>query len=198
MPVYTKSGARILFVHIPKTGGSSIEKYLRDNKWTESHHTVPGEWKHATWEKYDRWGNFDYKFTVIRDPVERFKSDILHLSKDIRYEMLIYRFFGHHRAWNITDQKLKQFLNKMTANPTKIDNHIRPQSDFLKKHSDIKLFKYPGSIINIPLVLNAMFDTPLGNMPHLKKAKSKNKPVFTKAQEDIIKQYYKKDYKRFF
>ena len=93
----------------------------------------------------------------------------------------------------------------MKKEPEWLGNHIRPQSDFLKNNEAVKIFRYPESMTQILLVLNAMFDVPIidrgparHGIQHLKKSDSKDKPVFTKTQEDIIKQYYKKDYKRFF
>ena len=200
MPVYSKGSSRILFVHIPKTGGSSIGKYLRSHGWEESRRSGGGnKGNHATWEEYEKWGNFDYRFAIVRDPVERFKSDILHLSEDPNQQLKIYKYFGHAGDWTISDHEIEKFFDKMRKNPQWLGNHIRPQSDFLNPNGTVRIFKYPESINEVPFVLNAAFNVPLTtvSVDHLKRA-TKNKPSFTKTQEQIIKEYYKKDYKRFF
>lgn len=203
MPVFTKSKERILFVHIPKTGGSSIEQYFRYHGWVETHRKGGGvKAIHATWREYEKWGDFDYRFTVIRDPLERFRSSILHLSEDISAQLKIFRYFGTGPNWDINEQRLEEFIGIINKKPEWLGNHVRPQSDFLKTNEKVKIFRYPESMTEIPLVLNAMFDVPISRsghgIQHLKKSIPESKPVFTKAQEEIIKQYYKKDYKRFF
>ena len=213
MPIYTKNGKRILFVHIPKTGGSSIEKYLRSHDWEESRRFGHGIKNiHATWREYEKWGNFNYKFTVVRDPVERFKSDLAHLTRDRKHAKEIRNFFAkpvkiqlnpHDNEpveWAISDQNLRRFLAEVKKHPECFDNHIRPQVDFLNTNEEIDIFRYPNLSPEIKMALNFVLDVPLtgAKIAHLKNFPQEYKPTFTKSQEEIIKQYYKKDYKRFF
>ncbi len=37
MPIFTKNKIHILYVHIPKTGGSSVEGLFKKNKWQLSY-----------------------------------------------------------------------------------------------------------------------------------------------------------------
>jgi len=212
MAVFTnKNGARVLFVHIPKTGGSSVKKYMRESGWTEAEiapksyenirHGRGVQYGHATWEVHEKWGHFDYRFTVVRDPVDRFKSEIFHMWSDAQTKKVIRDLFGGYPCWLITDNVLQEFINKVKKDPQIFGNHIRPQSDFLKPDSSVNVFRFPESITEVPITLNAIFGTPLvGNsVDHLKRGGPlKFKPSFTKTQKHIIKDYYKEDYKRFF
>lgn len=64
MALYSKN-KKILFVHVPKTGGTSIQKWLIDN--TDSR---PIKGKHWSFENLQKRHNLevDYSFGVVRNP----------------------------------------------------------------------------------------------------------------------------------
>ena len=206
MPTYSPRGMRVLFVHIPKTGGSSIEAYLRESSCNadppRSKHSVLDV--HATWDVYQNWGHFDYTFTVIRDPLERFRSELLHLTGDANHVKKIINFFGYKKfehvknRWNIKDDHLLEFLRITNDQPRWIGNHVRPQCDFIKPNSNIETFLFPHSIKDVPKVLSTKFGIPVGRMPHRKPSKAMDKPSFSETQAKIIRQFYQQDYERFF
>ena len=54
-----------IFVHIPKTGGSSIQQWLLDNTSSQ----VTKSTKHHTLQKLEsKYGKFDFSFAVVRNP----------------------------------------------------------------------------------------------------------------------------------
>tara|TARA_B110000483_G_scaffold96645_1_gene118749 strand:- start:147 stop:725 length:579 start_codon:yes stop_codon:yes gene_type:complete len=54
-----------VFVHIPKTGGSSIQQWLLDNTSSQ----VTKSTKHYTLQKLEsKYGKFDFSFAVVRNP----------------------------------------------------------------------------------------------------------------------------------
>ena len=54
-----------VFVHIPKTGGSSIQKWLLDNTSSQ----VTKATKHHTLQALEaKYGRFDFSFAVVRNP----------------------------------------------------------------------------------------------------------------------------------
>tara|TARA_R110000824_G_scaffold286698_4_gene474838 strand:+ start:2469 stop:3206 length:738 start_codon:yes stop_codon:yes gene_type:complete len=64
---------KLLFVHIPRTGGSSVEKFFNyecDKKW-RSHNA-----QHCTLEEYSDGYDLDdyFKFTIVRNPWDRLLS----------------------------------------------------------------------------------------------------------------------------
>lgn len=65
---------RCIFIHIPRTGGSSIDHALAGRDWWE----IDGKTKHLTAsqakEKYRAWWDDYFKFALVRDPAERMLS----------------------------------------------------------------------------------------------------------------------------
>ena len=54
-----------VFIHIPKTGGSSIQKWLLDNTTSQ----VTKATKHHTLKAIElKYGKFDFSFAVVRNP----------------------------------------------------------------------------------------------------------------------------------
>ncbi|MGF2684930.1 sulfotransferase family 2 domain-containing protein [Marinobacter sp. DUT-3] len=141
MPVFSKGEMNILFVHIPKSAGSSIERIGSDLGWEESF-SVRGkalknlEYYKATLQHLHveplelllNFDNFDAIFTVVRNPFYRFKSE-----------------YYWQRAQGITDLGVGEWIcdtfEKYSRNQYVYDNHIRPQVDFLSDHEKFQVFK---------------------------------------------------------
>lgn len=129
MPVFRGQGKTILYVHVPKTGGTAVESffnrngfdvYFRDTGRLQNLNFVrkcsPQHYNRAILEAIFNFDRFDYIFMTCRDPILRFKSAFL------------MRASGKPNA----DQNLwaNGVLRKYRADPFVYDNHIRPQSDF--------------------------------------------------------------------
>ena len=89
--IITIGNKKLLFIHIPKTGGTSIEHYFAKYmnihlKWPRFYRNILWgkgneglEYQHLTMEqvfsitKY-RLSDFDGIFTVVREPIARFQS----------------------------------------------------------------------------------------------------------------------------
>jgi hypothetical protein len=59
------SDHKSIFVHIPKTGGMSIQRWLLDN--TNSYVTK-GSKHHSLTDLEEKYGKFDFSFTTVRNP----------------------------------------------------------------------------------------------------------------------------------
>ena len=130
---------KIIFIHIPRTGGTSVEKYFNFKTSTD--------WKiktaqHLTLAEYDNHYDLDkyFKFTIVRNPWDRLVSWYLWSYADVIYFQYLsengqFSFTGpsaRARAWNkgrlllsdkktnFTDQKL--FLKFKTAFSSFIEN----------------------------------------------------------------------------
>lgn len=97
MGLITKNPS-MMFIHIPKTGGESIRRWMFDNMFEElvifsdkaKTHWENGMAKHSTQDtlenflrlkKYD--APIDYKFCVVRNPWERLVSTYEYLKKNV-------------------------------------------------------------------------------------------------------------------
>jgi len=131
MPVFIKDHIRILYVHTPKTGGTSIEKFFADNGFhvamldrggANSLLTVlkcPPQHMHAAMlSDLLHMGGFAYRFMTVRHPIARIVSEYVMRAAE---QPWIEPFDG----W------VAHILRAYEADNLVLDNHIRPQSDFL-------------------------------------------------------------------
>jgi len=140
------NGKTILLVHIPKTGGSSLEEYfaskisLKRETLIEEDHLFSDSIKESNLKKEfgktpqhfelklliqnkDRFNiNIDIaeKITVVRNPYTRLISELLWLKK-------INNDSSKEDVYNCT----KKAINDYHKNNNVHDNHIRPQYQFL-------------------------------------------------------------------
>lgn len=122
---------KFIFIHIPKTGGTSIEEALHD----ESCQLLAGEWdygrvrhaplNHLTLQELADSGlvtpaqiNAYFKFCFVRNPWDR-------LISEISCRWLSPWFKDMPMAQRI------RYACAQAADPTGIANHLRPQADFV-------------------------------------------------------------------
>lgn len=131
MPVFSKDKINILFLHIPKSAGSTIEKIADDLGWEESFSIRGKPLKKIKYckaslqhlhvqplESILDFEHFDSIFTVVRNPFSRFKSE-----------------YYWQRNQGITELSVDDWVSdtfeKYQANSYIYDNHIRPQVEFI-------------------------------------------------------------------
>lgn len=142
MPILRTDTALIYFAHVPKCGGSSVEKYLqarfggvafadRSHKQRPVHQrwsqTSP---QHITLEVRNRLfpeGFFDHSFSIVRHPVSRIVS-AYHFQRDIENSIPDRVTF---RDW------LEEIPDRLINEPFAFDNHIRPMVDFVPEDAQI-------------------------------------------------------------
>ena len=140
MPVFSKENKSILFVHIPKCGGSSISKIFQKNNWEESF-SVRGkslseiEYLKSSPQHYHGEiiknifdiSKFNKIFTIVRNPFNRLKSEFYwQLNNKISTNKSPEDWFNN-------------VLEKYNQNNYIYDNHIRPQNEFILEK--IHIFK---------------------------------------------------------
>lgn len=134
MPVFIKEGKSVLFVHVPKAGGSSIEaffelngfriEYLDTGGRDSLNHLTRCSPQHMHAEMLRSIFNidaFDYIFMLVRHPIVRLKSE--------------YLMYESNRKVPFRDWVCSMF-NSYEANAYLADNHVRPQSHFYLPGSD--------------------------------------------------------------
>lgn len=158
MPVFRKGGVNVLFVHIPKTGGTSIEAFFKSDGWEMSffdpggvsslNHLLKCSPQHLHRELLcDLFflEKFDYIFTVVRNPIERIRSE--------------YTWRKMHgldlKNLSINDW-IKYAFSEYSLNNYVFDNHIRPQVDFLIPNADV--FSLEQGLDRIAKKLRGIFD----------------------------------------
>lgn len=156
VPIFTKDDRAVLFVHVPKTGGTTVEKMMVGAGWevgfratprthpTQSRlHRVSPQHYHADLLaqtlKLDR---FDAAFLVTRDPLARFRSE---------YAMRNKRGPGAGSAAHV-EEWTRSVARRVRRNPSVLDNHLRPQHEFLVPGA--RVFRLEDGMESIVRTLN--------------------------------------------
>ena len=154
MPIFKINNKLILFTHIPKCGGTSVEKYFLeigckiafyDNKIyqiSEESRWNKSSPQHIDGESFGRLFSddfFDHKFLICRHPYSRLKSA-----------------FGYHKFVEKTidaDQPLDDFVGNNLSNAAsgigKYDHHFKPQHTFLPRGWTYDLFKFEAGLSKV-------------------------------------------------
>ena len=156
MPLARVGGVTLLFVHVPKTGGTSVEAYLRAKGATLALHGQAAAWSKAPLQHLHREalaeaappGSYDLGFAILRDPLARLMSEFR-----MRAEPLTAKFrpagwlraarnraagrptygvrIGGRVEFLDFDDWAGRALELAARDPMAQSNHLRPQADFV-------------------------------------------------------------------
>lgn len=144
MPVYIKNKEKVLFIHIPKAGGSSYERIMKKNGWREElkvsglalddidfMKVSPQHYHAEIIENLLNIEKLNKVLTIIRNPFDRFKSE-----------------FYWQCSQGLTSARPSEWayrvIDEYYKNPVAYDNHIRPQSDFIVEGCNIFVLEAQG------------------------------------------------------
>lgn len=161
MPIFRKDGKSILFVHVPKCGGSSIEAAFRSSgyesldldgkmgRWSANYlRSCTPQHMHADLlERLYRIERFDAVFMLVRDPIARFRSEYVWRN---RKKARLSPDAARVSRW--TSRALRAYRR----NPYAHDNHIRPQYEFLLPQAIV--YRFEDGVGTALADLNERFD----------------------------------------
>lgn len=181
--MFVRDGFKLLFIHPPKTGGISIGSYILDNGFSYNQDHLTDDLK----KEYMKYGNhhvdsrlipnieYDYVFSIFRDPVKRLESGYKH------------RFSDTYSFENFVDKGLSEY----DRNSSKlIDQIIKPQVEYYTQKCEIFLFE---DIKKIPFYLNEKGIKMKGEIGHI----NKSKKITINTHHLLInriKNFYREDY----
>ncbi|MAP94010.1 MAG: hypothetical protein CMK07_03570 [Ponticaulis sp.] len=137
MPVFQVNQKRVLFMHVPKAGGSTIEDLFKE--WPMAFHSqvapagmkcTPQHLSYTDIRVLLGGIGWDYGFAVVRNPYDRAESEYR-----FRTEMNMKRYDKRPDFSLWLDRQLDLF----EKNPFLFDHHFRAQVAFTGK--DIEIFK---------------------------------------------------------
>jgi len=130
LPFYIKEGKTVFYVHVPKTGGTAVERLFSDNQFRVEYFDAGGPRglnrfrrcapQHMHAEQITtllRPARMDFVFMTVRDPLRRLISEYKMRSKSQAVLPPISIWFN---------QMCKQYQEDNYTG----ENHIRPQSEF--------------------------------------------------------------------
>jgi hypothetical protein len=208
MPFFRTAGKTCYFSHIPKTGGTSVEDYLIERfgplamldrrfnflppaeRWCQ---TSP---QHIEWKSLQMFlplELIDAVFTVVRHPIARTESGY-------RFQIQVEKSISPETSFS---DWLHGQVRMMKANPFALDNHMRPQVDFVPEGAAVFHLEFGLD----PLV--PYFDDLAGNtdghrtIGHSNKSKTPRNteiPAWAKPSQadiDFLYELYREDFERF-
>ena len=133
MPVFRQDGRAVLFVHVPKAGGSTLERLFAKSGWTTGYRDPKGgvgsmnsvrrcspqHMHRPMLEQVFRLDRFDAVFMTVREPLGRFRSEFAYRNAD-----RVSATAAEVEAWY--DEAFRQYRH----DPFVFDNHLRPQWEF--------------------------------------------------------------------
>jgi hypothetical protein len=160
MPIYKKDGKAVLFVHVPKVGGTTIDHIFRSNGWLVTFQDGGGQpdtilrhlkcsFQHFHADLLTQFLNpdsFDAVFTVLRDPLARLQSEYLWRRQHAQQPV------SDFNTWT------KEMFSRYRFNRFLLDNHIRPQCEFILPGAQVtvleaglaRVFEKLSETLNMP------------------------------------------------
>lgn len=196
MPLFTKKNQKILFVHVPKTAGSSINKLFLNNGYDISYYSESSKEpykglcgpqhmdRQLLTEEFGDFSQFDYMFSVYRDPLDR------HLSE---FTWAPWGLMGADRYDpDAFEDWTKRIFQAYKIKPYQFDNHIRPQSDFYIEGMDVYDYE---NISTLPEKLCDILGMDNIDLPYERSSRKDNyEYVIYEDTAKIVDEFYKNDY----
>ncbi len=202
MPVYRINNKNVLFIHVPKTGGTSVDAYLSSHATANLHNRLrrlfsvhdglgldwqlPMQHFHAeVLERMFAPDFFDYVFMVVRDPLERLKSEYRHIrALPLRIDArLPFGMWARFMLW----------LARRA--PSFARNHLRPQSEFPCFGAEV--FRFEDGIDHVLKTVAERLGLPEPDeVPHRRNLAGEDIALSSRTAA-ALRAAYRKDYETF-
>jgi hypothetical protein len=194
MPIFKDRSKEILFIHIPKTGGTTIERWLGASM-NMYFHTVgkPSAMKitpqHMTIEDMILlFGGYqwDYSFAIVRDPYERIISEYFYRTQ---MAVELYGERPNFSRWVIEN------LNQYRKNTFVLDNHLRPQYHFV--NDKVEIYRFESGLDQIVKKLSSEIGTQPPSKLSRHNASERKEVIFSNEALEAVNEIYKNDFDYF-
>jgi len=199
---------KFIFIHIPKTAGSSIGdpsykkfrkgsliQYLGAEDEAHQGHIRARELKEKLGESWDEY----FKFCFVRNPWDRLVSAYLFYKQSVSSVSSLISFTQeHYKKHTVLGQQInrcsdfREFCRNL--NTFELDLHFEPQINFITDVDSSVIVDYMGRFENLKEDLGIICDTikiPRIELPHYRKTKRKD---FRLYYDDEIKEIVRKNY----
>jgi len=187
-----------IYIHIPKTGGTSLESLGWIGEGFNKHYDIK-----FFKDTYENTKDFDldkvFKFCFVRNPYDRFASGVLgHALPSNKLEVLL-GTMGKDEAKKIDTERFRAFATTNRENFDKIVA-IRPQHSFVTIDGKM-VMDFVGRFENLQDDFNTLCDRFGFNrteLPHMVKGRyNKYDSFYTPEIREIVADHYSKDFEMF-
>lgn len=209
MPIYIHNDRKLLFAHIPKTGGTTLNEFLtRESTAALRFRGTPPGLKcppqHLEAESLRAIlpiDCFDGIFSVTRHPEDRLVSEFLSRYRKSKYKRFIEsqpRPAARANFLSLYFNKwAKKSIRKCIDNPYYLDNHIRQQRDFLLPHDHLTFRIEDGIQPVLDYVMQKLQIESTPEVQQLNAAPEKPKISISISLRRGIERFYAADYEQF-
>jgi hypothetical protein len=196
MPIFKINHSNILFVHIPKAGGTSVERWLGNYSPIQFHTPlntfgfpcVPQHFHGELISALFDLNFFHYKFSVVRNPYSRLLSEYNYRMSHRRSRERIFPRPGFER-W------VAKVLRQYPKNPYIYSNHIRRQVEFLV--DDIEVFRLESDLPELHQRLLAICGiASAADFPFANRSTARESTISEAAAHRIYR-FYREDFDKF-
>ena len=188
---------KIIFVHIPKTGGTSIEKALkltsRENGYGVNkekkavQHYDYNEYRYSLGaEKFDKY----YKFTISRNPYEKVISEFFWL----KFKAKLNEDNFQKKTFDEYLDYCKHIVNNKLYKLSIFHDHFKPQHEFIYNNKDKLMINKILRFENFKYIKKFILLKFKKNLQHDNNNNKKEKIILTDEQKEKIYQIYHKDF----
>ncbi|PMO67491.1 hypothetical protein BCT05_06860 [Vibrio breoganii] len=190
MPIFTKKDSIVLFVHIPKSAGTTVKdlfiqndyNVILGNKNRKIEFPCTPQHYHNEILEYLNLNSIEYRFTVVRNPITRLFSE--------------YKFRGYDKIKYITfDVFVHAAFKLYKLDKYCFDNHIRPQSEFISEGLIVYKFEDGIEEIRNSFVKKSLIDSST-IISHKRKSKKATLQFNSSTLRNIM-DFYKEDFSLF-
>jgi hypothetical protein len=182
MTIYYKDNKKVLFIHNPKTGGTSIHHVLDSSGWSfvkaVKINSITST-EHIGYSDYIKlFGNyvakFDFIFTIVRNPYDKLQSEYSFSKTTLPFA-----------SW-FTDSMTKYALSTSYSN-----NHFKHQHEYVGP--DVRVYRFETGVYNIVNDLEKQLQTTL-LLKNTCLNVSNKLYLITETDKELIYNYYSKDF----
>jgi len=190
MTTIDTANGKVLFIHVPKTGGSTITRELRrhhsvgmsTNAPWPGYHCTPQHLHGAPLNELFQSEALAYVFMVVRHPVDRICSEYNWNQRKRSIKMPF-------PLW------LRMKLRKVRKAPYHDDNHFRPQHEFVCLNTEV--FRLEDGLDKVFHRVTEVTGVRYSHSPEASNVAGSPPPSVSKADRNLIGKFYANDFKCF-